>query len=239
MGTEYTKQGTCSIDLFFKYIFSPTDFTGSKINNPGTSSVMLSSPEWVARSNGMSLWAGRCKQTKRGEDEVEEEEAERAGCSDGIVFILVHGRITTWRNTCMPTYAFTHVRKGSTRDDVYFKTLLNWPECYKIKRQSEQRWIKIGHIQRFLSRGGGRSGIRTGGLKERRDTINITRISFLLLLFLIMDRLLCLCSFACITRWWTADSHPTHTVFLFQFKKRKARGSRSFGAYINNFCLLK
>lgn len=41
----------------------------------------------------MFLWAGRCKQTKRGEDEVEE--AERAGCSDGIVFILVHGRITT------------------------------------------------------------------------------------------------------------------------------------------------
>lgn len=90
MGTEYTKQGTCSINLFFKYILFPTDFTGSKINNPGTSSVMLSSPEWVARSNGMSLWAGRCKQTKRGKDEVEEKEAERAGCSDGIVFILVH-----------------------------------------------------------------------------------------------------------------------------------------------------
>lgn len=49
MGAEYTKQGTCSINLFSKYILFPTDFTGSKINNPGTSSVMLSSPEWVAR----------------------------------------------------------------------------------------------------------------------------------------------------------------------------------------------
>lgn len=203
-------------------IYSPNPFfplicTGRRMHKPGPPSIVVS--PWVSCRE---LWhfSGEEKTSKANKTCTKRQRRKRReGCSHEIVFIPVQVRKGNHKKNHVHSHVRPHMLE-SGRWCLFPELWMIWPKRYKIKRQGEQRRIKIGHFYRFSTRGGG-SGVKTrGGLDERGGTINFSSGGFFLL---VMDRLLCLCLFAWITRWWTADSHPTHTVLLFQLKNCSLR----------------
>lgn len=144
----------------------------------------------IVQINNQPLSTNRCinqekasvkkKQANKSIDKgAEGEERERECVQMGLSWSRFRGG---WEYTCTPTcITSTSTReKVSEQDHVYFQASLIWPKCYKIKRQRERSRIKTGHSYEFLTqrRRWRERGVRTEGLKDRWDTINISERGF-------------------------------------------------------------